>query len=71
MTLFEVKLTQTYHAEEQMLNLYAPLLRHIYKREVLSIQITKGLRTDIALIDHPVTLWQKPDLSPRVWHFIG
>lgn len=42
--LLEVKLTQTENAEVQLLDLYAPLLEHIYSRPVVTVQVCKNLR---------------------------
>lgn len=43
--LFECKLSQTEHAFLQIDGLYRPLLKHIFNRPVVGVQVCKNVRT--------------------------
>ncbi len=70
--LMECKLTQTDAATPQLLSLYLPLLRKIYNKPILCMQVCKGLRyVPKKLIASPQELLENPGPGVFVWHFIG
>lgn len=70
--LFEVKLTQTFYAVEQCRFLYRPLLEHIFRLPVFSLQVCKSLReADEYLIDHPAQLLVEKPSHVRTWLYTG
>ena len=70
--LLEAKLTQTDSANPQLLSLYLPLLRHIYERPILCLQVCRNLRyLPPKLVDGPQELLDKPGAGVFTWHFRG
>lgn len=68
--LFEFKLTQSDPARGQCLELYVPLLSHIYSREVLSCQVFKNIRYECPeLIDDIPALLKSKGYCQ--WHHLG
>ena len=70
--LFECKLTQTETAHPQLLSLYLPLLRHIYNRPILCLQVCKNLRQiPKKFVESPRELLANPGSGVYLWHFRG
>ena len=71
--LFECKLSQTWRAEDQMKELYLPVLKHHYDRPVVMIQvfkIMKKLPSQKWIIEHPAELVDFPRPGVFTWHVI-
>ncbi len=68
--LFEIKLTQTHEAFLQMAQLYSPILEHVYKRPIMTVQICKILRYEP---ESPVSGKELTGLllGNHTWHFFG
>lgn len=70
--IFEAKLTQTDLARIQLLSLYAPLLKAIFNRPCVCIQVCKNLRAIPAKrIDAPQDLITHPRPGMWTWHYLG
>ena len=70
--LMEIKLTQTDTAEQQLEDLYRPLLRHIYGQPVVCLQICKTLRyVPQDLVEGPEDLLARPEPGCFTWHYRG
>ncbi len=70
--LIECKLTQTETAIPQMLCLYLPLLRMIYNKPILCLQVCKNLRyVPKKFVESPQELLQNPGPGAYLWHFRG
>ncbi len=70
--LLEVKLTQTRHAEGQMLDLYLPVLKEVHGKPVIPVQVCKNMRhkADLALRDIE-DLIAKPEMKLWTWHYLA
>lgn len=71
--LIEVKLTQTQTAHTQMLKLYLPLLRMMYEKPVVCLQIFKNARAVIPAkwkIKHPEELQRFPERGVFNWQVL-
>jgi hypothetical protein len=68
----EIKLTQCAAGEDQIRQLYRPLLERIFRRPVVGVLVCRGL------IFEPGALIEKPEdvigvIDPRIftWHWLG
>lgn len=69
--LVEVKLTQTDYAKGQMLKLYLPLLKKIYQRPVVCLQVCKNLRRVPENKSTALELVKNPKPGVWTWHWLG
>ena len=70
--LMECKLTQSDAATPQLLSLYLPLLRKIYNKPILCIQVCKNLRyVPKKMIESPQELLDAPGPGIFTWHHLG
>ena len=70
--LMECKLTQTDSATPQLLSLYLPLLRFIYEKPIICLQVCQNLRyVPQKLVSGPKELLKRPGPGVFVWHFVG
>ena len=70
--LMECKLTQTDSVKPQLLSLYLPLLRFIYNRPIVCLQICKQLRhAPEKEVDDPQELLRYPGPGVFTWHYLG
>lgn len=69
--LVEAKLTQTETAFLQMSQLYVPILEHVYKLPVITLQACRGLRYTPHALRTPEELWAQPEFGNFTWHYLG
>ena len=71
--LLEAKLTQQDHAWRQMETRYVPLLKHIYKLPVCTLQVCKNLvrKIEPGFARTPRTLFESPEEGRFTWHYLG
>lgn len=68
--LIEAKLTQTDSATAQLISLYLPLLRKIYNRPVVCLQVCKNLRhLPNKFVESPREVLENPGPGVFTWHF--
>lgn len=66
----EVKLTQTEIAEDQLQNLYRPLLERLYKLPVHLLQVCRHLRYERGLVESPREVLEWPRDHVSTWHWM-
>ncbi len=70
--ILECKLTQTDSVVPQLLQLYLPLIKMLYNRPVVCLQVCKNLRYKPSkLIGDVSDLINNPGPGVWTWHFIG
>lgn len=69
--VIECKLSQTDNAKNQLLDLYKPLLEHLFHRPAFCIQACKNLYAwPEQKILHPETLLNAPRPGMHTWHYL-
>lgn len=67
--LFETKLSQTVRAESQLLELYSPLLFHIFRKPVVSIQVCRNLYSrPVKMVHGPEDVLTAASNVMWTWH---
>lgn len=68
--LIEAKLTQTESAIAQLISLYLPLLRKIYNKPIVCLQVCKRLRyIPPKFVESPQEVLQHPGPGMFTWHY--
>ena len=68
--LIEAKLTQTDCAIAQLISLYLPLLRKIYNRPIVCLQVCKNMRyIPDKFVESPQELLRNPGPGVFTWHY--
>lgn len=70
--LLEAKLTQSDAAVGQMCKLYLPVMKLVWQKPVIPVQVCKNLRYHPeALLGDIETLITKPEMKVWTWHYLG